>query len=443
MNVKFQVCRKYFNIILFFIFVQGPVLFAQSEEQAIKKADELIAAGKFREAVESLTEKAAAGENSGALHLKLGLAYKGLYQFDFAKTELEEALRLSPDSPEILYSLGSCYKSLDRPDDAESAFQKSFILNPGNVNAAVDLCTIFMMQNKYDSAAVVYNKLLENDTTNSYFYKQLGSCYVKIDSVSDAIHNYEKSLNYNPKDAGTFARLAQIFYKQGMLDTAAVIIERGLLVQRMNPDLNKLAAEIYFKNNNYFGAIKHYLNVVITGDSTAPVYQKLGLSYYLAATSGSYPNEQEKNRKLEEGINALNKAFEKDSTQALTQFYLGITYKELSQYEKAIEHLNTAVKLVFPDYLDDIYTHLGISYELNNNYILAIENFQKALKENPLRSNIIYYLAALYDKFYSDKSVALTYYRKFLKEAESPDEKLKSYAEERIEKLKEEIHFSK
>jgi tetratricopeptide (TPR) repeat protein len=211
MKIKYQACRSYFKIILFIIFVHGSLLFAQSEEQTFKKADELITAGKFKDAVESLQAISTAGENSPARHLKLGIAYKGLYQFDLAKTELEEALRLSPDSPEILYALGGCYKSLDRLDDAESAFQKSFLINSGNVNAAVDLCTIFMMQNKYDSAAVVYNKLLENDTTNSYFYKQLGNCYVKIDSVSGAILNYEKSLNYNPKDAGTFARLAQVF----------------------------------------------------------------------------------------------------------------------------------------------------------------------------------------------------------------------------------------
>lgn len=426
-------------IILFFTCI---LLHAQDSNSLFNKTDDLISSGRFNEAIKLLEDSEIKSGENYLLHFKLGLAFKGLFQFDKAKIEFEKADRLSPENPEVLYALGICYKSLDLFEDAERVLRKATEISERNVTAAVDLGNILMILNRYDSAAAVYEKLISRDSTNSFFYKQLGNCLVKTNNLEGAAGNYEKALIYNPGDAGTIARLAQIFFKKEMLDTAAVIAEKGLAVQRMNPDLNKIAAEIYFKKNNYFGAVKHLLNIIVAGDSTAPVYQKLGLSYYLSATSGSFPDEKEKYKKLNEAINALNKAFEKDSEQALTQFYLGISYKELSDFENAVNHLSKAVSLAFPDYLDDIYTHLGISYEQNKNYPLAIENFQKALKENPLKKNILFYLASLYDKYYSDKSVALIYYKKFIKEAEEADPKLLSYSEQRIEKLNETIHFN-
>ena len=77
-------------------------------------------------------------------------------------------------------------------------------------------------------------------------------------------------------------------------------------------------------------------------------------------------------------------------------------------------------------------------------YSEALKFYQDALREKPDKNEIVFYLAAVYDHYYRDKSVAINYYKKFLSSAKTKiDTNLLKYAKSRIDVLIEENHFSK
>lgn len=53
---------------------------------------------------------------------------------------------------------------------------------------------------KYEQAAQVYEKILQNDGVAASIYYNLGNCYYKMDEVPRAVLNYERALLLSPGD---------------------------------------------------------------------------------------------------------------------------------------------------------------------------------------------------------------------------------------------------
>lgn len=56
-------------------------------------------------------------------------------------------------------------------------------------------------QNKFASAAQIYQYILKTKGESAYIYYNLGNCYYKLDQISKAILNYERALLLSPGNA--------------------------------------------------------------------------------------------------------------------------------------------------------------------------------------------------------------------------------------------------
>ena len=76
----------------------------------------------------------------------------------------------------------------------------------------------------------------------------------------------------------------------------------------------------------------------------------------------------------------------------------------------------------------------------DNNLKEAIKNYQWAYKykEDPI---LLFYLAQASDTYYKDKSIAINYYDRYARSADT-NEKYKRYARQRAQALREFLHQS-
>jgi tetratricopeptide (TPR) repeat protein len=124
-------------------------------------------------------------------------------------------------------------------------------------------------------------------------------------------------------------------------------------------------------------------------------------------------------------------------------YYLGMCYKELKRYDDAIKELSISAKLQQNDFLAEVRTQIAASYYAQKNYSEALKYYQDAFRENPDNKKLIFYIAAVYDHYYKDKTIAIKYYQKYLTLGKDKDKKLVSYAMDRINALVEKNHFQK
>ena len=297
-----------------------------------------------------------------------------------------------------------------------------------NQVAAISLGSIYLEENEFTKADSLFKILILQDSSNSYFYKQLGVCAVKLDDEENAIFYFHKSLDLNPRDVQVLLQLSQLYYLQEHLDSAAVIVNQGLELFPDNLNLIKRNAEITFKQKRYKDAIESFEKVILRENASALTYKKLGMSYFFEGNSTL-------------SVVNLLRSFGKDKTDPLTCFYIGLCYKDLNLYEKAILFLDKSIELAIPDYLADVYTHLASSREHEKQFYESIQAYRDALEYEPTKKAVTFYLASVYDQYYKDREIPLIYYQKFLRENKDADKKLIDYAESRIKVLRRELHF--
>ncbi len=402
-----------------------------------------LAEFKYNEVISILEEKKKDAGLSAEEYFLLGLAHQNLYDYESASAAYDSASAGDPMNAIYLLSLGKTMVLNDKPEEASYTFNKIFAFDPSNKQAKIEIAKLYYDRKKYNDAIIFYSLLIEEDPLNSRFIRTLAYSYSRIDSVDKAQSLFSKAIVLNPKDYFAAFHSAKLFYDTGMYDTAKTILENSMKYNPMHAGLNKLLAETYFKIGNYDGAVLHYNNAVVGGDSTASVYQKLGFTYYIIANSASSATEEIVKLKYSEALAALDKSFRLDNSNPLTTFYIGVINKQLGNAEEAERFLTKTLGLIYPDYLPDVYAQLASIYDSRNNFASAIKSYKKAYDLNPAQKNYLFYLASIYDRYYSDRIVPLLYYKKYLVESNEDDLVIKNYALDRINKLTEENHFRK
>jgi tetratricopeptide (TPR) repeat protein len=363
-------------------------------------------------------------------HYYLGIAYQRLFEYERAILNLEEARSCESTNIKVLLSLADCYINIQERNKAISIYNEILIEFPNNIVALGRLGKLFFESKSYESALEIYLKLISLKNDNSYFYEQLGKCYLNIGQLDYAIKQFKMAIQLNVARVTSYIYLSNIYVTLNHVDSALTVINTGL---KNNPDNTLLLhskADRLFAKKEFEESINIYKNLILLGDSTATILRKTGMNYY---HWGDIPV----------ALDFFERSFYKDSTEAYTHFYLGLTYKELGKYSFAIFWLRKALTPLLPKIIPDVYLMLGYCYDKNNEYVNAINIYKLLYNTYPDRKDALFYLGSIYDRYYADPDVALEYYQKYLNEVQDPSMIFKVYSQERIRLLKEKKHFLK
>jgi tetratricopeptide (TPR) repeat protein len=121
-------------------------------------------------------------------------------------------------------------------------------------------------------------------------------------------------------------------------------------------------------------------------------------------------------------------------------FYLSLSHKKLNYFQISEDYMNAAIEAATPAYLPEMYHHLGQIYGQQRKFEESIAALQKANKLDPENVEVLFEIATTYEEFNSNKTLALNYYRIYLKEAGEAGKNV-NYALARISRLKEDLFF--
>ncbi len=423
-------------VIILTILLSMNFIHAQSPEESAEQM--LLLNGKYLELIDRLENKEPKADVD---FYYLGLAYQSVRKPVDALNSFNTAIEMQPENVDYLTAAARINNELDLIYDAAELYRKIIKADSTNFNAMLNLGSLYIKQRFFDRAEKLFLSLKEVDPENGYFYEQLGIIYSKEERVDEAINCLTYSVRLNELNAGACLMLAQLYLKKEQPDSSMKYVDIGLKNYPNDGKLNKLKGELRFQQKEYFSAVNHFVKAVSFGEPNALVYQKMGLSYYFIANSEVFTKRDGWEQKLNEAITTLKLAYDLDPQNALTCFYLGVAYKQLEDFDTAREYFDLCLENIYPSYLSDVYAQIGSLEETKGNYSETIKAYQKAYEINPGKKNLLFHLAAVYDRFYADREVPLIYFQKFLSEQNDSDEKLVNYAESRVDRLIEERHF--
>ena len=411
--------KYFFSLILFMGF--SLVLFSQEE------IDVLILNKKYEQAVQEIDKRLEINPTAD-LYFKKGVVLGNLQNYQESINALSKALALNPDNIEILTEMAENLSTVGNQEDAEEYFFKTVQLNPQNLTLKAKLGKVYINQKKIKEAYKLFNEIYAVDSLNVYWNKQYAYCCYQLGDRKKAVQIYEKVLELNPRDHGTYINLIHAYHWKNDDDSIRSIIQKGLEQFPGNYELYFELANFNFKNNNYDEAKKAYENYFESGgDSTYDDVLNYAISTYF-----SYDDK--------DALSIFGRLFRANPNDPFVEYYLALCYKKRNNLEDAAKYMQWAIESSYPDYLPKFYHHLGQILGLDRKFKESISALKKANELDPTQHEVLFEIATTYEEFNNNKTLALNYYQLYLKEAGESGKNI-DYALSRITKIKEDMFF--
>jgi len=141
---------------------------------------------------------------------------------DAAKSALDTAQKLQPDSPETLLALGYYqYWVLRDYQLAKTTFKRVQKMLPGSSDVLYGLGLVTRRQGHWDQSVAYSEQALALDPRNVELVDETASTYVMLRQFPAALKLYDRALDIVPNDPDLMASKASIYQAEGNLEQAA------------------------------------------------------------------------------------------------------------------------------------------------------------------------------------------------------------------------------
>ena len=379
-------------------------------------------------------------------HFKKGYCHLVLLDYNSAMKEFEEVIKLDKSYAIAYFNMGICLYNLNRKKEAIYYYQKVLNLYPLDIEAFINLLRcyretgnpkksydllvqkmplfindeknfvsklqkvffemgmcLFQMEN-YDESLIyltksIYyelhrNKITTNNNNNntkdikidklflSECYYRKGFSLSKLNNKKEAINNFDEAIKYNDKNPDIYNYKAHCLtvlekYEEAIETYIKIINLDNKDFLKLN-DCNYSIGYCYLKLKKFEDALKYFnISRNINEDKIKNMYLKGIDDCNEGRGEESLMHFYSKYKILSSKFNELN-------------YYTGICFIELKQYENAIINFDKCIK--YDKKFAEAYFNKGIVYSLLNKSKEAIEQFEIAIKYN---SNIEEYKEAL------------------------------------------------
>lgn len=459
-------------------------IYRQKLEQAPNDAPTITNLGailqkenKFDEALQYYTQAGQLDPKNVTTRLNIGTLYQQKKSYDAAIDAYDSILFLYPNNIQANLYKAQCLAAMGHSEKAQEGFNRVLTLDPANKDAkaqildtlkstmtpaqytdylcksaATDKSSIddlynyaidLHKQNKFDDAITAYKAVLKLKTDNPEVYVNLAIAYKqKQDSASakQVLQDAKIKFPNNKQVADNLNAIVQEAVA-GKFDEASQAYNSGDYQKALAsyqsiqpPSFDSLSgiAACYKGLNNDAQAIEYYKKAFDLSPNS-------DIAYYIGVLYSEKENWASSKAYLKKALK-LNPS----NTKAKDLLGTVIEQVNIKQVDNAIAFYdkgNYAEALsIFNQVLQDdpknayAFYYKGLMDDVNKKYLLAIGEYQKAIKYNTELS-IIYYLIALdYDNLAQYKS-ALGNYKKYVSLTTENNE-YKKYSQSRIQELK-------
>lgn len=386
---------------------------------------------------EALIDRFAGDICSGSVDAEVGYWVGKAYQ---ARRQHQEAVstlkcvraRTESSSVRLLRTMGANYDALYDVDDATEAYRQALARDSTVHDVRWELADLYRRQQEWKAACRHYTALRDAGFGSGRLHTALGICNTNLGRISEAINHLQVAYQMQPGNVEVALRLSELVEVTKSAEYAASILQPAIEARPHDARLWWRVGKLAFEQKRYVEAIDAFERTIAEGDTSAVVFQRLGIAQVGAKEhAAAIPN--------------LRRAYRRDTTSVISAFYLGSAYKGVDSLSLAARYYETAIDVGTQGAVLDAFMQLATVEETRGHEPKAIQAYKTALRLQPERTDLYFYLATVYDAYYQDKTVAARYYEKYLASdlSTSEAERLRRYAENRLQELGPTLHFQR
>ncbi|MCJ0741088.1 tetratricopeptide repeat protein [Pedobacter montanisoli] len=259
----------------------------------------------------------------------------------------------------------------------------------------------FYQNQRYAEAASYLKSLYPGDISDVKILSQIAYSYMMSSNLPDAEKTYEQINQLQPNTIGTLFNLANINMRRGVRTKTVAYLQQILTIDSNNFNAYKQLA-------NYLDSLPLKLKCLEKANSINPA--EGDVAYDLADL---YKTE----KAYEKGYNVLQKAISADTGNFILQEALLPLAIQLKKYKEVI---SIGEKLLSNEASPNVIRDVGKAYFFLKDYEKCIFYYNVLKKFNAQNENILYFMALSYREL-KKYDLAITYAKKTIDEAISPN----------------------
>jgi putative PEP-CTERM system TPR-repeat lipoprotein len=280
---------------------------------------------------------------------------------------LRNALKVDPDYYEARYHLGDAYLQAGQYQQAENEFEKVYRQNAAYSDLLLKLAQIYRQTERFDKSIEILATYHQNNPPSSNSLDLLGVVNALKQQFQIADSFLVKAAELDPDNPLPVYHLAQSYLSQSKLQDAKLLLEKMQdNFSGFNPAY-ELLAEFYLSQNRVDEAIETYRRLFVADPNNVQALYMRGL---LLLTL-------ERSAEAVDVVALFAKQFPDDYRG---EQLMGMAAYKNGYYDEALVHLRQSLKIK-PQTLTNYY--LGLSHSRQNEFELAINQYQRVLDAQP------------------------------------------------------------
>ncbi len=283
------------------------------------------------------------------------------------------------------------YLSLNKFDKAVVEVEKLVTEFPSETKYLAMLAEMYMSKKNYEKALIYYNKILEKDPNDKFIHISLASYYRETGNKEKSYQELKKGFANPNLEIDTKIQILLSYYSITEIynELKSQAFELSEILVKTHPNEAKaysILGDFLYRDKKFEEARESFRKVNMIDSSKYEIWETILII----------------NSELNDTIALINeseRAIELFPEQPLLYLFSGISNFQTNQLSKAIEKLETGLKLVVDNdkLLSQFYTYLGDIQYKNKNYDKAFNAFKKNLEIDPdnvyVLNNYTYYLS--------------------------------------------------
>ncbi|WP_255572905.1 tetratricopeptide repeat protein [Hanstruepera marina] len=257
---------------------------------------------------------------------------------------------------EVYHKMAKAYKAIGNYDQALLYYENSIKAYPDNILVKYEYAKLLSKTKKFEKASSVFNQLIVIDSLNPNYHYELG-LILETQQDSLSIVEYKKSFQLDSEHQKAIYKVAKYMLQKRKHDSVDYYLDFGLKTYENNLELISLKAQNYYWQHEYEEAIFYFEKLIILGESSQFIHEKLSFSY-----SEAYQPEK--------SIEHILIALKYDPKNTTNLFILGQLYEDVKNYTLAEQYYKIAIAI------DDV----PLDYEYSR--LGRVLNFQKKISRS-------------------------------------------------------------
>jgi len=204
-------------------------------------------------------------------------------EYNLAFDTLQNALKIAPDSREVIRAMARVYAAQKDFKSAEAQYRKLLNANPGDLDVRADLGDLLLLAGDVRRAEGEYQDIKRQAPKNPAGYVKMSSLYGRQKKWDKAINELEHAVQANPELWTTTNDLAYLLSEYGKgnkdLDRAFVLAEKARLLKPDEPSVFDTLGWVNYRKGDVQKAVE-WLGKAQSRSTGNPVFSyHLGMAY--------------------------------------------------------------------------------------------------------------------------------------------------------------------